>query len=303
MVGREVVLRVNKGAGVAGRSRSRRERPARGRRTSASRRCAASRSRSERARSSRSPASTDNGQTSSSTRSPGCGRSRAGRSQSATSDLKGRLTPRDDDRGGNRPHPRRPSPARAHARVQPRREPCPTRLRQAARLEARLAVSVAACRAGGTTDQGVRRSRRGPLHVCALPSGGNQQKVVLAREVARDPIVLIAAQPTRGLDVGAIEFVHRRLIAERDARPRDPARLARARGGALALRPHPRHVRGADRRGVRGGRRERSSASRCSAVERRRLSRRLDGGTIDAAVRPRRGRRPPCRGRSGSARS
>jgi simple sugar transport system ATP-binding protein len=47
-------------------------------------------------------------------------------------------------------------------------------------------------------------------------SGGNQQKVVIAREVDRDPRVLIAAQPTRGLDVGAIEFVHRRLIAEQD---------------------------------------------------------------------------------------
>jgi general nucleoside transport system ATP-binding protein len=47
-------------------------------------------------------------------------------------------------------------------------------------------------------------------------SGGNQQKVVVAREVARNPRVLIAAQPTRGLDVGAIEFVHRRLVQERD---------------------------------------------------------------------------------------
>jgi general nucleoside transport system ATP-binding protein len=48
-------------------------------------------------------------------------------------------------------------------------------------------------------------------------SGGNQQKVVVAREVSRDPSVLIAAQPTRGLDVGAIEFVHRRLVEQRDA--------------------------------------------------------------------------------------
>ena len=47
-------------------------------------------------------------------------------------------------------------------------------------------------------------------------SGGNQQKLVLAREIDRNPRVLIAAQPTRGLDVGAIEFVHRRLVAERD---------------------------------------------------------------------------------------
>jgi simple sugar transport system ATP-binding protein len=48
-------------------------------------------------------------------------------------------------------------------------------------------------------------------------SGGNQQKVVLAREVSRGPAVLLAAQPTRGLDVGAIEFVHRRLVEQRDA--------------------------------------------------------------------------------------
>jgi simple sugar transport system ATP-binding protein len=48
-------------------------------------------------------------------------------------------------------------------------------------------------------------------------SGGNQQKVVIAREVSRDPSVLVAAQPTRGLDVGAIEFVHRRLVEQRDA--------------------------------------------------------------------------------------
>jgi simple sugar transport system ATP-binding protein len=48
-------------------------------------------------------------------------------------------------------------------------------------------------------------------------SGGNQQKVVLAREIDGNPKVLIAAQPTRGLDVGAIEFVHRRLIEQRDA--------------------------------------------------------------------------------------
>ena len=47
-------------------------------------------------------------------------------------------------------------------------------------------------------------------------SGGNQQKLVLAREIDRNPRVLIAAQPTRGLDVGAIEFVHRRLVEERD---------------------------------------------------------------------------------------
>jgi general nucleoside transport system ATP-binding protein len=56
----------------------------------------------------------------------------------------------------------------------------------------------------------------GPQTRASSLSGGNQQKVILAREIARDPSVLIAAQPTRGLDVGAIEFVHKRLVEERD---------------------------------------------------------------------------------------
>ncbi|MDA3812639.1 MAG: ATP-binding cassette domain-containing protein, partial [Candidatus Cloacimonetes bacterium] len=47
-------------------------------------------------------------------------------------------------------------------------------------------------------------------------SGGNQQKVIIAREVSNDPDLLIAVQPTRGLDVGAIEFVHKSLIDQRD---------------------------------------------------------------------------------------
>jgi ABC-type uncharacterized transport system ATPase subunit len=57
----------------------------------------------------------------------------------------------------------------------------------------------------------------GPSTRASALSGGNQQKVVIAREVGRDPRVLVAAQPTRGLDVGAIEYVHRRLVEVRDA--------------------------------------------------------------------------------------
>lgn len=48
-------------------------------------------------------------------------------------------------------------------------------------------------------------------------SGGNQQKIVVAREIERDPKMLIIGQPTRGVDIGAIEFIHRRIIEMRDA--------------------------------------------------------------------------------------
>ena len=47
-------------------------------------------------------------------------------------------------------------------------------------------------------------------------SGGNQQKVIIAREIELSPELLVVAQPTRGLDVGAIETIHSRIIAERD---------------------------------------------------------------------------------------
>ena len=53
-------------------------------------------------------------------------------------------------------------------------------------------------------------------HLARALSGGNQQKAIIAREVDRNPDLLIAAQPTRGLDVGAIEFIHKKLIEQRD---------------------------------------------------------------------------------------
>ena len=56
-----------------------------------------------------------------------------------------------------------------------------------------------------------------PSQPVASLSGGNQQKVVVARELGRDPKVLIASQPTRGLDVGSIEFIHRQIVQQRDA--------------------------------------------------------------------------------------
>ncbi len=48
-------------------------------------------------------------------------------------------------------------------------------------------------------------------------SGGNQQKAIIARELDREKPLIVAVQPTRGLDVGAIEFIHSQLVAERDA--------------------------------------------------------------------------------------
>ena len=61
------------------------------------------------------------------------------------------------------------------------------------------------------------RSGQGPSTIARSMSGGNQQKAIIARELDKDPELLVAVQPTRGLDVGAIEFIHKQLIAQRDA--------------------------------------------------------------------------------------
>jgi simple sugar transport system ATP-binding protein len=61
------------------------------------------------------------------------------------------------------------------------------------------------------------RSGQGSITAARAMSGGNQQKAIIAREIDKNPDLLIAVQPTRGLDVGAIEFVHRQLVAQRDA--------------------------------------------------------------------------------------
>ena len=61
------------------------------------------------------------------------------------------------------------------------------------------------------------RSGQGPITTSRAMSGGNQQKAIIGREIDRENPLLIAVQPTRGLDVGAIEFVHAQLVAQRDS--------------------------------------------------------------------------------------
>ena len=61
------------------------------------------------------------------------------------------------------------------------------------------------------------RSGQGPITLARSMSGGNQQKAIVAREIDKNPDLLIAVQPTRGLDVGAIEHIHSQIVAQRDA--------------------------------------------------------------------------------------
>ena len=65
-------------------------------------------------------------------------------------------------------------------------------------------------------DQYDIRSGQGPVTIARSMSGGNQQKAIVAREMDKNPELLVAVQPTRGLDVGAIEYIHSQLVAKRD---------------------------------------------------------------------------------------
>ena len=60
------------------------------------------------------------------------------------------------------------------------------------------------------------RSGQGPITMARSMSGGNQQKAIIAREIDKDPALLIAVQPTRGLDVGAIEYIHKQIVEQRN---------------------------------------------------------------------------------------
>ncbi len=66
-------------------------------------------------------------------------------------------------------------------------------------------------------DQYDIRSGQGSVTISRSMSGGNQQKAIIAREIDKKPELLVAVQPTRGLDVGAIEYIHRQIVAQRDA--------------------------------------------------------------------------------------
>ena len=66
-------------------------------------------------------------------------------------------------------------------------------------------------------DQYDVRSGQGPITMARSMSGGNQQKAIVGREIDKNPDLLVAVQPTRGLDVGAIEYIHKKIVAQRDA--------------------------------------------------------------------------------------
>ena len=129
-----------------------------------------------------------------------------------------RSQPARDQRGRRRVRAGRPSSLRAGAVVPHRRQPRPDELspppvRPRHPAQRRRDLDAWPTSGSPTSTSGRRRPMRRP----GTLSGGNQQKVVIAREFARDLRLLVLDQPTRGLDVGSIEFIHRQAIAKRDA--------------------------------------------------------------------------------------
>ena len=91
-------------------------------------------------------------------------------------------------------------------------------------------------------------------------SGGNQQKIVLAREIERDPDVLLVGQPTRGVDIGAIEFIHQQIVELRDRGKAILLLSVETRRDPLACRPHRSDVRRADHGRTDAGQDQRARA-------------------------------------------
>ena len=121
----------------------------------------------------------------------------------------------------HRPHSRGPPPARPAARLRPRRERDSRRALSpaAGRTSAASLLDRAAIRARGRTRSSTTSTcaRRIPTLPARALSGGNQQKLIIGREFELPPKLLLVSQPTRGVDIGAIEFIHRKLVELRDA--------------------------------------------------------------------------------------
>ncbi len=130
----------------------------------------------------------------------------------------GRALGAQDPRRRRGVHPGGPPGRRPRRQHDHRREPdAQPQLRRALRPQ-RLPAARQARRVRQAEAQGVRRARaRHHAPMAGNLSGGNQQKVVVARELSRDLRLLVAAQPTRGVDVGSIEFIHTQIVAARDS--------------------------------------------------------------------------------------
>ena len=119
-------------------------------------------------------------------------------------------------RGGARLRPRGADARRRRRRLQRRREPPPDRQRLAAVLAVRVPPRRRRPPPLGRARRRVRRQDADLDTPARNLSGGNIQKLILARELSARPRVLLAAQPTRGVDVGAARYIHERLMRQRD---------------------------------------------------------------------------------------
>ena len=149
------------------------------------------------------------------------------------------------DRGRRRARPR--GPARHGPRAEPSaspRTPCSSPTGGRPSRAARSCSGAACTSTRAIAHPPLRREDAGPDTPARNLSGGNLQKLVLGREFEGEPKVLIAAQPTRGLDVGAIETVHAYLRAGGAERRRRAPDQRGPRRDPCARRPHRRHVRG-----------------------------------------------------------